>query len=492
MLKIIKKIFYWAGTVATSLLIGFSLQIVLAAFNAPPSAPPDGNLPYPLNTSVNNQVKAGALGISGLFQTDGNTFLAAQAGNVGIGTTMPPEKLTLDGGNFLQTVGNPRHIGSVASMSGGRDVFISGKYAYFAYFYGIGIIDVSNPLNPIIVNTLSDNDNRKIKGAKAIKVAGKYAYIVSSLENSFTIIDISNPFGPFQIGFLEDNTNTLLLNPLDLYVSGKYAYVTSYDENGLEIIDISNPTNPQHVGYIQDDGNTLLQGAKSVYVSGRYAYVTSYSENGVEIIDISKPESPSHVGKIQDNSDTLLGGANDIYISGKYAYVTSYSEKGVEIIDVNNPANPYHTGLLQDDGSYQVKLSSPNGIFISGKYAYIADWAEDGLEILDISGIDAPTASIGNIASSNITVTENMDIGNNLYVGTGLNVGPGGILSDGVIAATSTESVNSLILRGVSAPPAACNSGNKGIMYYKSSQNIYCYCDGTNWQLLNSAGGTCP
>lgn len=486
-----KIIARWASILAISLVISLSLSYAWAAWKdpGPGATPPNNNEPAFLNIGTASQLKSGGLEIEGLFTTDNATNLATSTGNVGIGTTTPPEKLTLEGGNFLQTASNPKHIGSVGSMPGGRDIFVSGKYAYFAYFYGIGIIDVSNPSNPIIVSILEDDVNRKIKGAKAIKVAGKYAYIVSSLENSFTIIDISNPFSPFQVGFLEDNANTLLLNPLDLYVSGKYAYVVSYDENGLEVIDISNPTNPQHVGYIQDDGNTLLQGAKSVFVSSRYAYVTSDTENGVEIIDISNPALPLHIGKIQDNSNTLLSWANDIYVSGRYAYITSYTEKGVEVIDVRDPANPYHAGSFQDDGSNQIKLSSPNGVFISGKYAYVADWSEDGLEILDISGIDAPTASIGNISASQISVTENMDIGNNLYIRNGLNIGSGGIKSDGVIQATSTEAFK---IKLPLSSPGTCGSFYvpAGSIYFNTTLNEPCYCNGSGgWTQFDGGGG---
>jgi hypothetical protein len=56
------------------------------------------------------------------------------------------------------------------------------------------------------------------------------------------------------------------------------------------------------------------------------------------------------------------------------------------------------------------------------------------LSIIDIGGIDAPAATIGDIATGTLDVWENAQIANNLYVDGGLNVGPGGIKSDGPAA----------------------------------------------------------
>jgi hypothetical protein len=414
-------------------------------------------------------------------------------GFVGIGTTSPSEKLSLNDGNFLQTPGNPTHEGKFdkndhpdTELDGAYNVYVSGKYAYVTGNGddGVEILDISDPANPTHVGKFNDSDhaNAELDGAYGIFVSGKYAYVVSTTDNGMEIIDISNPANPTHVGAITDDGTTILGSPRDIYVSGKYAYVTSYSENGVEILDISDPANPTHVGAITDDGTTELSGAKGIYVSGKYAYVTGQGDDGVEILDISDPANPTHVGAITDDDTTELDGANGIYVSGKYAYIASTIDDGVEILDISNASNPTHVGKFNDtdhtdaelDGAERIyvsgkyayvasntdsgveildisdpanpthvgaitdddttELNGPRGIFVSGKYAYVTGNTDDGLEILDISGIDAPAASIGTISTSTLTVTENADIGNNLYVGAGLNVGQGGILSDGDIA----------------------------------------------------------
>ncbi len=104
--------------------------------------------------------------------------------------------------------------------------------------------------------------------------------------------------------------------------------------------------------------------------------------------------------------------------------------------------------------------------------------------LVTTGNIDAPTASIGNISASQISVTENMDIGNNLHIGNGLNVGPGGIKADGPIAASSLD-----VLRYIKAIPGAapadCVSENKGEIYYNNTLNAPCFCDGVDWVKFN-------
>ncbi len=61
----------------------------------------------------------------------------------------------------------------------------------------------------------------------------------------------------------------------------------------------------------------------------------------------------------------------------------------------------------------------------------------DSLTVLDISGIDAPAATIGDLAVGTIDVWENADVKNDLSVGSGLVVGANGIYSQGNVTATS-------------------------------------------------------
>ncbi len=411
-------------------------------------------------------------------------------GKVGIGTSSPAEQLTLAGGNFLQSSGNPVHAGAITdtgttALSGACSIYVVGRYAYVASEAdnGVEILDISDPANPTHVGAITDTGATALEGANSIYVSGKYAYVASGQDSGVEILDISDPATPTHVGAIFDDNTTALKGACSIYISGKYAYVTSegsWGHGGVEILDISFPAAPTHVGLINDDDTTALYGAKSIYVSGKYAYVASDNDDGVEILDISDPENPTHVGVITDTGTTALDGAHSIDVSGKYAYVASVSDSGVEILDISDPATPTHVGAITDD--YATELDGAISIYVSGKYAYIASVSDDGVEILDISdpvnpthvgaitdagatalagaksiyvvgkyayvascsddgveileitGIDVPAADIGALAAGSLDVSADTCIANNLSVNGGLNVGVGGLKTDGPVS----------------------------------------------------------
>ena len=91
--KIAKQITYWLGVAAVGLVVGLSVQFVLA-WTEPTVAPPGGNVGAPINTSGFGQTKVGALilncgtGVNCVFNGSSATNgLLVPNGNVSIGTT---------------------------------------------------------------------------------------------------------------------------------------------------------------------------------------------------------------------------------------------------------------------------------------------------------------------------------------------------------------------------------------------------------------------
>lgn len=71
------------------LVICFAIGFYIFAWTEPSSSPPAGNVDAPINVGGTTQYKSGAFGVGGLFETDDETHLAIDGGNVGIGTTDP-------------------------------------------------------------------------------------------------------------------------------------------------------------------------------------------------------------------------------------------------------------------------------------------------------------------------------------------------------------------------------------------------------------------
>ncbi len=348
---------------------------------------------------------------------------------------------------------NSQIVGGISdgNLIGADSIYVAGKYAYVTSNFNssLSIVDVSNSASPVLVGNITSST--ALQGAYSVYVAGKYAYVANYTDDSLRIVDISSSTAPTIVGGLDTNDG-LLNGAISVYVSGRYAYVAASDDNSLRVIDISNPTSPTIVGGIKDDTNLI--GISSVYVSGRYAYVANITDDSMRIIDISSSTAPTIVGGVKDSIN--LDGAISVYVSGKYAYVASVIDESLRIIDISSSTAPVMVGGVKNNS-----LLGPYSVYVQGKYAYTADSNKSSMSIIDIGGIDAPSANIGSLQSSNISVTDNLSVGNNAYITNGLNVGSGGIMTDGGLSAAGTTTLSGLVVSsslvympGLTAPGA--------------------------------------
>jgi len=348
---------------------------------------------------------------------------------------------------------SPVIVGSVASstlMDGGFAVRVAGKYAYVASedSNSLTVIDVSNHADPVIVGYLEDSTD--LSGALALYLYGQYAYVAASGGDALTVVDIANPVRPEIAGTLVSSTAFNGIN--SVYASGRYVYTASTQANAVHVVDIADPVNPVIVGGVAS--TTALASPFEIYVSGVYAYVTSEFSNSLTVINVSDPTNPTIVGYLQDN--TNLDEAWRVVVNGKYAYVASFGASSLQVIDVSDPTNPVIVSGITD----ATNLNGASSLAISGKYAYVGSYMNDGFHIIDLTGIDAPTANIGALQSSNISVTENITIGNDAYIGNGLVVGSGGILSQGGLSVSGGDirQTGGSFVQTVGSDPVLLNS----------------------------------
>jgi hypothetical protein len=374
--------------------------------------------------------------------------------------------ITLTGCEFriydITNPSSPTAVGGFDNTVALNGVTVSGRYAYVSEGANnvINILDISKPSAPTSVSTISIG----ITPTRTY-VSGTFLYVANwsvagtcdgttATGCEFRIYDITNPSAVTYVGGI--NTGTDDVN--SFWVAGKYVYLAKSSDAGtcsgvtltgceISIYDISDPDAPAAVGGY-DNASSAMEG---IYVSGKYLYFTELvnggacsgaTVNGCEfgILDISNPATPTGVRGVNVARSTW-----SVKIVGKYAYVGSSANASscsgstvtgceLAIYDVSDPVTAI-TGVGGVDTTVAV-----DDLVAVGKYVHVAldtvsgnDW-----RIIDVAGIDAPSASIGTVASNNIQISEDANIANNLYVGTGLQVGMGGINSAGPVTIRSS------------------------------------------------------
>lgn len=98
------------GIIVLSLASGLGLRFALAAWQEPSAAPPDGNVPAPINVGSGAQIKTGDLTIGGNFVVNGGQVVGAPAGgNLGVGS-INAQKICINGDCLTSWAGGQSFI----------------------------------------------------------------------------------------------------------------------------------------------------------------------------------------------------------------------------------------------------------------------------------------------------------------------------------------------------------------------------------------------
>ena len=264
-------------------------------------------------------------------------------------------------------------IGSYTGLRDPRDVRVLGNYAYIADFLSstdFRVIDISNPLSPILKSSFNNPGN-----ISDLDVINNFAYGTDG-SNGLRVINVSNPLSPG----LTSTFNTSG-DAQDVKISGQYAYVAD-GVSGLQIINIANPSSPI---FVSNAGiNIGIIGlVAAVDIVNNYAYTVSKSGSTgrLQIIDITNKSSPTKLGEY--SFPGLDGTINHVSVVNNYAYIAA-GDEGLKIIDVSNPSAPF----LKGSYSY-TSGGEAFDVQVIGKYAFVA-MGVHGLDVIDISNPSSP------------------------------------------------------------------------------------------------------
>jgi len=266
---------------------------------------------------------------------------------------------------------NIDYLGSTL-WSGVNDVKIVGNIAYCAFFNGLVILDITNPVSPVFVSQFfigGDWGDYNRRAGQKLSVSGNYVYFAADYEG-LNIINVSDPANPELA-----NRYPTPSHASDVFALGNYAYVAC-QSSSLEILDVNNPPNPVFVGHC-----AITSNARGVYIQGGYAYIAD-DLGGLQIVNIGDPANPFVIGSYRASNFAL-----DVVVLGNYAYM-AYGYDGLVIIDVTDPTNPAFAGSWSDPLNVWV-----DGVFVQGNYAFIASVIGEAgcLSLIDISDPTRPT-----------------------------------------------------------------------------------------------------
>jgi len=263
---------------------------------------------------------------------------------------------------------------------------------------GLKAVNVSNPSAPAVVGELRVDQNKNVVHCTAIDYFDNRIYIADAFFG-MRIIDVSNPANPNQSGSFEQVSEYINPEESDQTASGghinikircinsiKYAFVLD-QYYGLRIFDVSSDSDPhllEQYDMRAQEYYGQLSPVVDLDVDDRYVYVTD-AQHGVTIIDIFSDEAnPSRINISKIGQLETPGSASGISLSDKTVYIAD-GNSGLFVADVSDKANPVHVGTYATKGTYIASCCDGN--------LYIVD-CMDGLVKLKSDGLSGYTKTL--------------------------------------------------------------------------------------------------
>ena len=257
-------------------------------------------------------------------------------------------------------------------------VQVQGKYAYVVADRTLRIFDVTNSSVPQRMGVFTFPEH-----VRAFSVSHSIVYVAADFFG-IRIVDASNPAAPVLRGSLQIRGSLLIVA-----LAGGNILVATNMVSGLEVVDVSDVSRP-----VLLTSNFFTDGyAQAVAASGPLAYVTD-SANSLYLIDLSKPASPAAVS-VQESTPIKMGSGDMPAVpsplvailetvaspSLKIALVLEKTTGFLHIHDVSNPRKPAKASSFRTPGRQQ-------SLGVRGSRAYIG--GAEGLQIVDFSDPSTP------------------------------------------------------------------------------------------------------
>ena len=244
-----------------------------------------------------------------------------------------------------------------SSGGGVEDVVLQGNYTYAVTLDGLYVIDLSDPISPTEIAFLA--------GAGGSNVALDQSRVAVSYDNVFGIIDVSNPTDPVLIQTHSLGNEEIIQLRYDnnkIYTIG---------DHSLYIVDVQDPKNPVLL-YAGEYGDRHYQYLKGLDIEGVLLGIYESGEfgSGLMLFDVSDPANPIPVNQREPYEAALARidtSSNTMHVDD-LVYVAS-TAGGLEVIqsDVvvySYPDVDFEINAVAAD-SRVVVLAAEDGLYVS-------------------------------------------------------------------------------------------------------------------------------
>ena len=272
---------------------------------------------------------------------------------------------------------------------GPRDAFLDSPHVYCAYPNGLGILNVSNPLDPIMVSTLY------CPGCgEDICKAGNYVYLANG-SAGLIIIDAMDPLNPLIVGSYPD-----LRYARDIVVEDSLAFVTCGNSayapaDLIAIIGIADPSSPVLLSTYEMPNAASWGEAEDLFITDSIMLVAA-DHQGLEVVDISDPANPSLLSTYPNCW------AKSVAVRDTLAFVISEGEydpdigkwfhKGLFVLNLANPLEPDSIASLEESPPGKLVLIDSLAIVTRAYNGSLGPFPEYYIyfKIIDVNDPSAP------------------------------------------------------------------------------------------------------
>jgi alpha-tubulin suppressor-like RCC1 family protein len=303
------------------------------------------------------------------------------------------------------------------ALSDTEDIEIEDDVAYVLGWAdsAVTILDVSDPINPVVLSTIVDDESSEVgdlvadglEGAEDVFVKDGYLYVTANEDHTLSIFDVRDPEHPVQLHTTVDNEGgwtgdlqaTVLEATEGLFVAGDYVYAGGYDDLAFGVYTAATPVDTLHyaidwdfddvidswtpgISLFVDSGeqsssshawSTAITGVFQAWAIDSQGATSSPTEYSIDILANNKPAAsvslPAVAGGTYQSPVTLVGIFSDGYGELFHGFEWYVDDPTCSVLD-NRVNRTYPTGYtlgedtssptsttISTDGAYQICLT---------------------------------------------------------------------------------------------------------------------------------------